>query len=74
MVDTAGMFEHGFLIAIGIWITLVGYRVIRGPSKPGVDYEGWIDKYGATLRWCGPMVVVINVVLMVADAVVGRGR
>jgi hypothetical protein len=61
------MIEHGFLIAIGIWVTLIGYRVVRVPVNAGSSH----DRALATFRWCGPLIVIINVGFLVAAVLRG---
>ncbi len=62
----ADIVEHVFLIAIGVWVTLVGHRVVRMHPKPGGDYERWLDEHGRWLRWGGPLIILINSIMLLA--------
>ncbi len=67
--DTARnmIFEDIVDIAVGVWMTLVGYRLVPVPGKPGSDSEAWHAKWGKRFRWLGPTMILIGLLLVFAD-------
>jgi hypothetical protein len=59
------LFQHGFLIFFGVYITLLGYRKIG--HKPGTNLKAdmWSQKYGWIFRIGGPIMVVGNLLILV---------
>jgi hypothetical protein len=69
MVYDFGMFDGILMALIGTFITLVGYRVIKLPMRPGVDGAAWLERHGTLFRVGGPFIIAVGVGLCVAELV-----
>ncbi len=57
----AGLIESTFLVAMGLYATLLGQR--RVGKKPGESFEvdRWHDRNRGALRFGGPIVIALGV-------------
>ena len=46
-----------FILA-GIYSTLLGYQVIKPRPKMPVELDDWESKYGNTMKWAGPIMII----------------
>jgi hypothetical protein len=63
------MFDGVLMALIGAFVSLVGYRVIALPMRPGMDGAAWLERHGTLFRVGGPLIVAIGAGLFVADLV-----
>jgi hypothetical protein len=64
-MNRGDLIEHGTLILIGAYCTLLGYRVIEVRPKQGMS-ESRLDGHLRTFRWAGPVIIATNAVLLAA--------
>jgi hypothetical protein len=60
----AAVIDHAITVAGGLLASLVGYRLL-GP-RPGKNpgYDAFHHRWGRHLRWIGPLVIVIGLLLI----------
>ena len=60
------LIENGVLVVVGIWLTLLGYRIVG--HKPGANptNDAWFKKHGWMFRWGGPVMIVGNLLVAVS--------
>jgi hypothetical protein len=61
------IFEDIVSITVGVWMTLVGHRLVPGPGKQGSEHEAWHAQWGKRFRRLGPVLVLIGLLLALAD-------
>jgi hypothetical protein len=69
MVYDFDMFDGILMALIGTFVTLVGYRVIQLPMRPGVDGAAWLERHGTLFKVGGPFIIVVGLGTLVADLV-----
>ncbi|MFH0732886.1 MAG: hypothetical protein V2A72_08240 [Candidatus Omnitrophota bacterium] len=51
-------------ILIGIYITLIGFKVISASKNKGEAYEKWHAKWGSKMKIAGPILIVLGIVML----------
>ncbi len=63
----ATLINAGIGVLIGVYVSLLGHRVIG--KKPGVspEYDKWHKDHGSLLRVLGPVIAVCSALVALAD-------
>ena len=61
----AAYIDEIIMFCAGAWATATGFGYLRA-SKDPVAEEKWRARFGKHLKWIGPLLLVISVVLSVA--------
>jgi hypothetical protein len=62
--------NYGLMVLAGVYVTLVGFRVIR-VSKRREAEDAWHAKWGGMFKVLGPVLIGIGAVLMLVSAARG---
>jgi hypothetical protein len=52
------------LVLGGVYVTLLGYRIIGKKRGLDLDYDLRMNKARGTPRFCGPLLIVIGIVMV----------
>jgi len=52
-------------ILLGVYITLIGFRVISASKKQDEKYEEWLKKWGLFLKIGGPVLILAGILQIV---------
>lgn len=53
--------EGILLFLVGIYCTLIGFRVISASKKQGPEYDAWHKKWGLLLKIAGPIMIMAGI-------------
>ncbi len=59
-----GLVEGGLPVAMGLYVTLLGFRTLG--KRPGESpmYDQWYERFGSTLQVLGPLVFLFGIYQM----------
>ncbi|WP_119272952.1 hypothetical protein [Taklimakanibacter deserti] len=54
------------MFCVGVWATATGFGYLPMPGKDPLAQQQWRARFGTMLKWIGPALLVISVVLAVS--------
>lgn len=63
----AAYIDQIIMFSVGIYASLVGFRVVAPPSKDPAQAQVWLSKFGIFFRVGGPLMIGIAIVLAAAQ-------
>ncbi|PIU41752.1 MAG: hypothetical protein COS99_03790 [Candidatus Omnitrophica bacterium CG07_land_8_20_14_0_80_42_15] len=51
-------------ILVGVYISLIGFRIISASKKQGEEYEKWYATWGSKMKIIGPVLIIIGIITL----------
>ena len=64
----ASYIDQIIMFCVGLWATAVGFGYLPMPAKDPAARLQWQARFGTLLKWIGPLLLGISVVLAVAKS------
>jgi hypothetical protein len=63
----AAYIDELIMFCVGLWASGVGYGFLQMPSHSQAGQQAWLARISSHLKWIGPLLLIIAVVLAVAE-------
>jgi hypothetical protein len=64
----ANYIDEIIMFLVGAWATATGFGFLPLPMKDPLGQQQWQARFGTMLRWIGPILLVISVVLAMSKS------
>ena len=62
----ANYIDEIIMFWVGVWATATGFGYLQMPGKDPLARPQWQARFGTVLKWIGPVLIVIALVLAVS--------
>lgn len=67
----ANYIDEIIMFCAGLWATATGFGYLQLPAKDPLARQQWERRFGTTLKWAGPILLVISVALVAVKSIGG---
>lgn len=59
--------DKAIAFLVFLYLTLLGFRVVGKKPGESARYDDWHNRYGRHMKWLGPVVMTIDVLLLIFE-------